>query len=32
MHWDFVSAPGANIEVERIDGRTVLLMRNGRLL
>lgn len=32
MHWDFVSAPGANIEVERIDGTTVLVMRNGRLL
>jgi len=26
MHWDFVSAPGANIEVERTDGKTVQVM------
>jgi len=32
MHWDFVSAPGANIEVERGDGRTVPAMVNGRFV
>ena len=32
MHWDFVSAPGANIEVERTDGKTVQVMNKGRLL
>jgi aminopeptidase len=31
MHWDFVSAPGVNIEVERTDGKTVRLMTNGKL-
>lgn len=32
MHWDFVSAPGANIDIERTDGRTVEVMRSGRLV
>ena len=32
MHWDFVSAPGANIEVEKTDGKTVQVMRGGKLL
>lgn len=32
MHWDFVSDPGVNIEVERIDGKTVQLMAKGKLL
>lgn len=32
MHWDFVSAPGANIEVERRDGKRVRAMENGKLL
>jgi aminopeptidase len=32
MHWDFVSAPGINIEVERKDGKTVTLMNKGKLV
>lgn len=32
MHWDFVSAPGVNIEVERTDGKTVRLMTKGKLV
>lgn len=32
MHWDFVSAPGVNIEVERLDGKTVRLMTKGKLV
>lgn len=32
MHWDFVSAPGVNIEVTRTDGKTVPVMSKGRLL
>lgn len=32
MHWDFVSAPGVNIEVERKDGKVVKVMEKGRLL
>lgn len=32
MHWDFVSAPGVNIEVERADGKTVRLMTKGKLV
>jgi aminopeptidase len=31
MHWDFVSAPGVNIEVERESGRTVRVMTKGKL-
>ena len=31
MHWDFVSAPGVNIEVERDNGRTVRVMTKGKL-
>ncbi len=31
MHWDFVSAPGVNIEVERDGGRTVRVMTKGKL-
>ena len=31
MHWDFVSAPGVNIEVERDSGRTVRVMTKGKL-
>lgn len=30
MHWDFVSAPGVNIDVERRDGKVVNVMRKGR--
>jgi len=30
MHWDFVSAPGVDIDVERDDGKTVKVMRKGR--
>ena len=30
MHWDFVSAPGINIEVERQNGRIVPVMLKGR--
>ncbi len=32
MHWDFVSAPGANIEVERTDGEIVPVMEKGKFL
>ncbi len=32
MHWDFVSAPGVSIEVERTDGKTVPLMIKGKLV
>lgn len=32
MHWDFVSAPGVNIDVERSGGKTVRLMTKGRLV
>lgn len=32
MHWDFVTAPGVNIEVGRKDGKAVRLMTNGRLV
>jgi len=32
MHWDFVSAPGVNIDVERVDGRVVEVMRKGKFL
>jgi len=32
MHWDFVSAPGVNIEVEKRDGKTVQVMDKGRFL
>lgn len=32
MHWDFVSAPGVDIEVERVDGQTVEVMRKGRIV
>jgi aminopeptidase len=32
MHWDFVTAPGVNIEVERTDGKTVQVMKKGRFL
>lgn len=32
MHWDFVSAPGVNIEVERADGKTVRMMTKGKLV
>jgi len=31
MHWDFVSAPGVNIEVERTDGRMIPAMIRGKL-
>lgn len=32
MHWDFVSAPGVNIEVERKDGTKVKVMEKGKFL
>lgn len=32
MHWDFVSAPGANIDVEKSDGRNTKVMRKGKLV
>ena len=32
MHWDFVTAPGVNIEVEKRGGRTVQVMARGRLV
>jgi len=32
MHWDFVTAPGVNIEVDRLDGKTVQVMEKGRFL
>lgn len=31
MHWDFVSAPGVNIDVERDSGRTTRVMTKGKL-
>jgi aminopeptidase len=31
MHWDFVSAPGVNIEVERDKGKTTRVMTKGKL-
>ena len=30
LHWDFVTAPHANIEVEYIDGNKKLVMENGK--
>ncbi len=32
MHWDFVTAPGVNIEVETRDGKVVKVMQKGRFL
>lgn len=32
MHWDFVTAPGANIEVERRGGKVVPVMIKGKLV
>ncbi|OGS56380.1 MAG: hypothetical protein A3K60_08570 [Euryarchaeota archaeon RBG_19FT_COMBO_56_21] len=32
MHWDFVSAPGVSIEVERRDGKIVKVMDKGKFL
>jgi len=32
MHWDFVTAPGVNIEVERTDGKMARLMTKGKLV
>ncbi len=32
MHWDFVTAPGVNVDVERTDGSTVQVMRRGRFV
>lgn len=32
MHWDFVSAPGVNIEVERKDGSRVTVMEKGKFV
>jgi len=32
MHWDFVSSPGVNIEVERTDGKVVRMMTKGKLV
>lgn len=32
MHWDFVTAPEATVEVEYRDGRRHLLIKDGRLL
>lgn len=32
MHWDFVTAPGVNIEVERQSGKIVRVMQKGRFL
>lgn len=32
MHWDFVSAPGVNIEIEKRDGKRDLLMDKGRFV
>jgi len=31
MHWDFVTAPKANITVEYQDGSKKLIMENGKL-
>jgi aminopeptidase len=32
LHWDFVSAPGVDIEVERLDGKTVHVMHKGKFV
>jgi aminopeptidase len=32
MHWDFVSAPGVNIEVQRTDGKKAMVMVKGKFL
>jgi aminopeptidase len=32
MHWDFVTAPGVNIEVETHGGRTVRVMSKGKFV
>jgi aminopeptidase len=32
MHWDFVSAPGVNIEAERDSGRAFRVMTKGKLV
>ena len=32
MHWDFVSAPGVNLEVERVDGKMVRVMEKGKFV
>lgn len=32
MHWDFVTAPGVNIDVERTDRKLIPVMRKGRFL
>ena len=32
MHWDFVSAPGVNVDVKRRDGRVVSVMTEGKLV
>lgn len=32
MHWDFVSAPGINIDVEYPDGKTIPAMRRGKFV
>ena len=32
MHWDFVSDPGVNIEIERRSGKNVPVMVKGRLV
>ena len=32
MHWDFVSAPGVNIEVETDSGKTRRVMTKGKLV
>lgn len=32
MHWDFVSAPGVNIDVKKKDGRVVSVMTEGKLV
>jgi aminopeptidase len=32
LHWDFVSAPGMNIEIERSDGKEVQVMSKGKFV
>ncbi|MDX1797474.1 MAG: aminopeptidase [Candidatus Lokiarchaeia archaeon] len=32
MHWDFVTAPRANITVEYVDGSKKVIMENGKLI
>ena len=32
MHWDFVTAPKANITVEYVDGSKKVIMENGKLI